>query len=401
MMTGAVAGLVAEALVLRMNPEVTQELRGVVIGMPLWASWGMLTVGVPVVVILAVAQRVRRRDNRWLTPELCASVFVVGSALSAVNAKFHVHLLQGSAHRVLVQDAVAWGVAALLSLIGGWLVRRAGGRPRLQVGLALFVLMLPVLRTVGVPTPPRQYLEVAAEPLGAPRRPLLVIGLEGLDSKFLLTDAIGSNLPTLAALRENGARARIKPHRPYLRWALWTSVATGTYPGQHGVKAHWGWDLPLVFPRTLRLLPWTPQGSRGILPWGLAERVPPPPTTVAPLWARLRASGVSTTVYGWPGSWGGDPSLETPSVSDGGGLLEPSMRASLESALAPFPERRPQIWEAVVGDQARIDAAREGLAAGTADVWIHLETLALVRRFHEPLKHDLRDEDLGVCVGLN
>jgi hypothetical protein len=337
MTTGAATGLVAEALVLRMNPEVTQVLRGVLIGMPLWASWGMLMVGVPLLIVLAVAQRIRRRDNRWLTPELSAAVFVVGSTLSAVNARYHIHLLQGSAHRVLVQDAVAWALAAVLVLVGGWIVRRAGGRQRLRIALSVFVLVLPIIRMVGVPTPPRQYLEVAAEPLGAPTGPLLVVGLEGLDSKFLLTDAIGSNLPTLAALREEGSRVRIKPHRPYLRWALWTSVATGTYPGQHGVKAHWGWDLPIIFPKTLRLLPWTPEGSRVILPWGLAERVPPPPTTVAPLWARLRASGVSTSVYGWPGSWGDDPSRRTVRSLDAASLLEPSMSASLEAALAPFP----------------------------------------------------------------
>ncbi len=411
MTTGAAAGLVAEALVLRMNPEVTQEMRGVIVGMPLWASWGMLMIGVPLLIILAVVQRLRRRDDQWLTPELTAAVFVIGSILSAVNASFHVHLLQGSAHRVLVQDAVAWAVSAVLALTGGWLVRRRGRGVKLRIGLTVFVLMLPVLRVVGVPTPPRQYLEVAANPLGNPTRPLLVIGLEGLDSKFLLTDAIGSNLPTLARLREDGSRVRIEPHRPYLRWALWTSVATGTYPGQHGVKAHWGWDLPLVFPKTLRLLPWTPEGSRVILPWGLAERVPPPPTTVAPLWARLEASDVSTAIFGWPGSWGGDPSLRPTPVFDRAFLLESSMNASLESALAPFPERRSQIWEAIVRDQARVDEARDLIAAGGDDVWVHLETLALVRRFHEPLRRrharerrlmelvmELLDDQLGVLL---
>ncbi|MDX2437724.1 MAG: alkaline phosphatase family protein [Acidobacteriota bacterium] len=411
MMTGAAAGLVAEALVLRMNPEVTQEMRGVIVGMPLWASWGMLMIGVPLLIILAIVQRIRPRTDRWLTPQLTAAIFAVGSVLSAVNARFHVHLLQGSAHRVLVQDAVAWALAAILALTGGWLVRRAGSGQNLRIVLSVIVLMLPVLRVVGVPTPPRQYLEVAAKPLGTPTRPLLVIGLEGLDSKFLLTDAIGSNLPTLARLREDGSWARIEPHRPYLRWALWTSVATGTYPGQHGVKAHWGWDLPIVFPKTLRLLPWTPEGSRVILPWGLAERVPPPPTTVAPLWARLEASDVSTDVFGWPGSWGDDPSLRPTPLFDRGGLLEPSMNASLEAALAPFPERRLQIWEAIVRDQTRIDEAREGLAAGVEDVWIHLETLALVRRFHEPLRRrhtrerrlmelvmELLDQQLGLLL---
>jgi hypothetical protein len=409
--TGAAAGLVAEALVLRMNPEITQQTRGVVLGMPLWASWGMLMVGVPLVIGLTVVQSIRRRDNRWLAPELTAAVFVVGSIMSAVNAKFHVHLLLGSANRVLVQDAVAWALAAVLALAGGWLTRRAGGGQRLRAAFTVFVLALPILRVVGVPTPPRQFLEVAARPLGTPTRPLVVVGLEGLDSEFLLTDAIGANLQTMARLREEGSRVRIEPHRPYLRWALWTSVATGTYPGQHGVKAHWGWDLPLVFPSTLRLLPWTPEGSRMILPWGLARRVPPPPSTVAPLWARLQASGVATAVFGWPGSWGDDPSLRPTSDLDRGVVLEPSMYASLEEALAPFADRRSEIWQAIERDQSRVDSACDAIAAGVDDVWIHLETLSLVRRYHEPLRRrhtrerrlmelvmELVDEQLGALL---
>ena len=123
-----------------------------------------------------------------------------------------------------------------------------------------------------------------------------------------------------------------------------------------------------------------------ILPWGLSEQVPPPPSTVAPLWARLGASGVSTAVFGWPGSWDMDaersfqPDLET------GAVLEATMGSSLEAALEDFPERRAQIWAAIVRDQARIDGARAAFAQGTANVWIHLETLSLARRYHEPLR---------------
>ena len=52
--TGAATGLIAEVLVLRMNPEVTQTMHGVLVGIPLWASWGMLMVGVPLLIGLAV-----------------------------------------------------------------------------------------------------------------------------------------------------------------------------------------------------------------------------------------------------------------------------------------------------------------------------------------------------------
>ncbi len=409
---GAAAGLVSEALVLRMNPEVAQTVRGVLVGMPLWASWGMLLVGVPLLIGLAALQRFQPRPDRWVAPELCAAVFLAAAILSGVNAKIHARLLQGSAHRVLVQDAVAWSIAVVVVLVGGAVVRRVGAGRSVRVVFSIVMLALPVMRVVWAPTPPRQYLEVEARPLGEPTRPLLVIGLEGLDTKVLLADATSQSLATLARLREEGARTALAPHRPYLRWALWTSVATGTYPGRHGVKAHWGWDFPLVFPETLRLLPWTPEGSRMILPWGLAERVPPPAATVAPLWARLSASGVSTAVYGWPGSWGGDPALQQGVDLQTMTVLEPTMSASLEAALEDLPERRSQLWAAIVRDQARVDAAQAALREGKGNVWIHLETLSLARIHHEPLRPrhsrerrflelvmELVDDHLGTILG--
>jgi hypothetical protein len=408
---GATAGLIAEVLVLRMNPEITQPVRGIVIGMPLWASWGMLLVGVPLLVVLTIVDRVRPKADRWSAPWTSAVIFLIAAALTAVNAKFHALLLAGPAHRVLVQDAVAWAVASLLALGTGAVVRRFSSVRGLRVAFAILMVALPIIRVLTAPTPPRQHLEVAPQPLGEPARRLLVIGLEGLDTKVLLADTASASYPNLALIREEGARTVIRPHRPFLRWALWTSAATGTYPGQHGVKAHRGWDLPPVFAETLRLLPWTPEGSRMILPWGLSKQVPPPPATVAPLWARLYASGVATQVFGWPGSWGHDPSLHAVAGEAVEAVLETTMRASLEAALEPFPERRSQIWSSIVRDQARVDAAIDALETGVGNVWIHLEALSVARRYHEPLRPrhtrerlflelimELLDEQLGTLL---
>ncbi len=409
---GATAGLLGEVLVLRMNPEVTQTVRGVILGFPLWATWGMVGAGLPLLIGLALLGRLRPRPDRWPAPVLSALVFFVAAVLSRVNAHLHSRLLEETVRRVLAQDAVAWIVAALLALGGGALVRYLGGGRRLRVAFSCVMLTLPMVRVLWSSTPPRQPLDVAARPLGEAARPLLVIGVEGLDAKVLLVDAATGSYPTIARFREESSWGPLVPHRPYLRWALWTSAATGTYPRLHGVKAHWGWNLPLVFPETLRLLPWTPEGSRMILPWGMAERVPPPPATVAPLWERLQASGMSTVVLGWPGAWAdGGGGREDPD-SRRSAALEATLGASLEAALEPFPERRSQIWGGIVRDQVRVNAGREALEAGAENVWIHLETLSLVRRFHEPLRPghtrerlllelvmELLDEQLGALFG--
>jgi len=410
--TGAATGLIAEVLVLRMNPEVTQSMRGVLAGIPLWASWGMLMVGVPLLIGLAVFDRFRPNADRWLAPELFTIVFVTAAVLTAVNAKLHALLLSGPAHRVLVQDSVGWGIAAVLAFAAAGAVRRFGSGRGWRIVFSIVMVALPVVRLTTSPTPPRQYLEVEPQPLGIPDRQLLVIGLEGLDAKVFLADAASASYPHLARLREEGVRAPLTPHRPHLRWALWTSVATGTYPGRHGVKAHRGWDLPLVFPETLRLLPWTPEGSRMILPWGLSNLVPPPPATVAPLWSRLDVSGVTTEVIGWPGSWGDDSSFHSEPDDGVGAVLEPSIRASLEAALEPLPERRSRIWSAIVRDQTRVELAVDALEANVGNVWVHLEALSMARRYHEPLspRHtherlfldlvmELVDEQLGELLG--
>jgi hypothetical protein len=383
---GAATGLIAEVLVLRMNPEVTQTTRGVFVGMPLWASWGMLMVGVPLLAGLAIFEKLRPKKDRWLGPRLFITVYVIATALTAVNAKLHALLLSGPAHRVLVQDSVGWGIAVFVAIAAAGAVRQFGGGQGWRAAFSIVMVVLPVVRVMTSPTPPRQYLEVEPQPLGRPDRRLLVIGLEGLDAKVLLADTASTSYPQLARLREEGVRAPLTPHRPHLRWALWTSVATGTYPGRHGVKAHRGWDLPTVFSETLRLLPWTPEGSRMILPWGLSKQVPPPTATVAPLWSRLDASGVTTEVIGWPGSWGDDPSIETVVDDETEAGLEPSMRASLEAALEPLPERRSRIWSTIVRDQGRVELAVDALKADVGNVWVHLETLSIARRYHEPLR---------------
>ncbi len=384
--TGAVAGLVSETLVLRMNPEVTQDFSSVIIGFPLWASWGMAWVGLPILAGLLLLGRFRPRPDRRPAPALFAVIFLVAAVLAWVNVRLHTTLLETTVRRVLTQDAVCWLAAGLLALAVGGSIRRFKGGRRLRVAFGLVMLALPAARILWVATPSRQPLQVFPQSLGDADRPLLVVGLEGLDVKVLLVDAAAGSCPTLNLVRETGSWGLLVPHRPYLRWALWTSLATGTYPRLHGVKAHRGWDFRAVFPETLRLLPWTPEGSRMILPWWLAHPVSPPSATVAPLWARLEASGMRTAVFGWPGAWEDGSECLVPDSDLASTPLETTLEGPLAAALEAFPQKRSEIWEGIRRDQARVEAARVALASGADDVWIHLEALSLVRRHHEPLR---------------
>lgn len=387
LVAGATAGVLAEALVLRLNPEVAQPPAEVALGVVLWASWGALIAGVPIALLQLLARHLRRpREGVWPAPGLTAFVYLVASVLAIVNADLHLNQLSATGRRVVLQDGVAWFLGALLALVAGSAVRRLGGATRLKVAFAVVMLVLPAARLIIRPTTSAQPLTVAAQPVGRPARPLVVVGVEGLDASVLLSHAGGGRAPTLQLFTDGGAWGTLQPSEPFLRQSYWTTAATGTSPGAHGVKAHWGWEMPWLVEQPLRLLPWTPQGSRLILPWGLARRVAPPPATVPALWERIRISGVETAVVEWPGFW--PPQSGVAEVEAGGArpIADPDLDAALRMALEPFPDQAERVWRAIEGDRAVLDRALDSLALGVGQVWLRLGALAEARQLLEPLK---------------
>ncbi len=394
---GGLVGLLAEVMVLRLNPEVTQTPTSVLLGVPLWLSWGAVAAGLPLALLAAVLLRLRPRRRRgrdhWWLPQLAAASFLLAAVLGRVNANLHPEFLSASGHRILWQDAVAWVAGSVLVLALGAGVRRLGAPRWARAALAVAVLAAPVLRVLWQPTPPLQSLQVRAEPLGQPSRPLLVVGLEGFDTRVLLGHAAGDRYENLSSLRDQGAWGRFRPDRPFLRDSLWTSVATGTEPGRHGVKGRRAWRLAPLFAEPLRLLPWTPQGSRLILPWWMAQRVPLPPATLPPLWQRIAASGVPTAVLGWPGSWP-EPPIVTEPVEEPL-EIQPDLARSIQTALGHFDDHRTAIETAIDADRRAVELARHHLASGATQVWIHLGSLAEARRWLEPRRpSDAREREV-------
>jgi hypothetical protein len=385
LVTGATAGVLAEALVMRLNPEVAQPLGAIAIGAVLWASWGAVIAGTPVVLFQMLHRRLRPASRTWPAPTLLAVVYLVAGVLGWVNADLHLHLLSDTARRVVLQDAVAWFLGAVLALVVGSALRRTKAGAEWRIAFAVMMILLPAGRLVVRPTTSAQPLALVAEPIGSPSRPLLMIGVEGLDVPVLLTHSGGGRTPAVARFMNEGSWGTTKPYEPYLRQSYWTSIATGTYPGAHGVKAHRGWDLPWL-EDTLRLMPWTPQGSRLILPWSLARQVTPPPASVPALWERMRVSGVTTEIIGWPGFWearSGVTDVDFGSTTFG---LDDGLRSALETALDGFPAESGDVWSAINRDQAGVNRAVQTLGSGTASLWIHLRALAETRQLLEPLK---------------
>jgi len=386
---GGLAGLLTEVLVLRLNPEIDPTAASVLVGMALWMSWAGVAAGVPLALVLTLTARLlpeERRRQWWPAPGLVSGVFVAAAALSWANADLHAEYLSGTGHRTLGQDGVAWLIGALLAQASGVWVGRSRSGGALRVAFVCVFLALPMARVATQPTPSRSVLGTPARSLGVPDRPLLVVGIEGLDSGVLRSHADGGRYPCLARLLEDGAWGPLRPHRPYLRQSQWTSTATGCLPRSHGLKERWSWRLRWLSDEPLRLLPWFPGGSRVMLPWFAAQQEPPPASLVPPLWARLQASGVPTLVIGWPGAWDrfgpiateSTPPDDTPTSDDA--LADPA----LAQALNALGARGQEVIQAVAADRARLNAARDAFVSGAGNVWLHLGLVAEARRQLEP-----------------
>lgn len=73
-----------------------------------------------------------------------------------------------------------------------------------------------------------------AEP-GDARAPILLIGVDGLEWRVLLEMMEDGELPVLAHLMEEGTFGRLQTLTPTWSPVIWTTVATGKIPHQHGI----------------------------------------------------------------------------------------------------------------------------------------------------------------------
>lgn len=64
---------------------------------------------------------------------------------------------------------------------------------------------------------------------------ILVLGFDGLDPEAIDLLLSEGKLPNFAKLRREGAYGRLKTFRPTLSPILWTTIATGKTPDQHGI----------------------------------------------------------------------------------------------------------------------------------------------------------------------
>lgn len=80
--------------------------------------------------------------------------------------------------------------------------------------------------------------QAACRPVDQPARtspPVVVIGVDGMDPRVVQALLAAGRLPNLARFATEGTLGRLRTMNPTLSPVLWTSIATGVRPEQHGI----------------------------------------------------------------------------------------------------------------------------------------------------------------------
>jgi len=118
-----------------------------------------------------------------------------------------------------------------------------------------------------------------------PTSRVLLLGIDGLDPLAIDLLMSEGKLPNFARLRQEGAYGRLISQKPLLSPIIWTTIATGKTPGQHGIG-----HFVAVEPTTGEKLPVTSDLRQ-----------------VEALWNIASTAGRRPAVVGWWATWPPEP----------------------------------------------------------------------------------------------
>ena len=227
--------------------------------------------------------------------------------------------------------AAGWGIDSL----GRRLARR--GTPRLLLPAGLWLVLVAGLGVTllvrshdggaGAGDTKERFVTRAPK-FAAWRAPVVLLCIDGADPDDAVWPLIDAGeLPTLARLRRWGVWGELETLYPTLSPTVWTTLATGKPPAEHGVHHFVLFDLPGIG-RPVRHFPLHTGLNFRLISW--VERLPGAPAIQVPYSSNLRRARplwdiagekVPVGVYGWRVTW---PAQEVNgfNVSTGVTLLE-------------------------------------------------------------------------------
>jgi hypothetical protein len=190
--------------------------------------------------------------------------------------------------------------AATRALAAGWLLAAAA------------IAGLTLLHRPEVPAPPLPDPRAAAPPPASPPRVVLLC-IDGADPAVVGSMAARGELPAFARLIREGVWGELGTLQPTLSPVVWTTLATGKPPEEHGVRHFTHVRLPGIG-RSVRVFPLHTGLNFHLFP--LLDRLPGVPTVEIPYTSNLRRSEALWTIAGrtypvgvwrWLVTWPAEP----------------------------------------------------------------------------------------------
>ena len=187
--------------------------------------------------------------------------------------------------------------------------------PRRPPWLAVAATALPLVLLFWPQAPPvaQDTLRVPLPPSTSTPPPLVLLVIDGADLDDMILPLVeAGELPTFAALMQQGTWGTLRSRQPTLSPALWTTLATGKEAEQHGIRDFVYYHLPGVRPH-IHLFPRASGLNYQIFP--LLESLPlgferPPYSRLQrrarPLWD-IVAERHRVGVYRWLVTWPAKP----------------------------------------------------------------------------------------------
>jgi len=252
---GQVAALLIAECTFLLNPEVPHTWTNV---LSVWgtfaATYGIAT-GVLFLLVLQAVEVVRGKPlgPAWLSYRVLSWLVMLALAGAAVllwhNLVQFRLFIPSDTLRTLAVAATAVTAAATALLVVDLFHYSFGrkGAVTSYVLSAVLVITAIVLPLMMRPLPEAEdtFPRMPLQDTPSSRR-LTLIGIEGASMSYVLPAIAEGKLPNFARLIEGGASGALKTLYPNESLAVWTSIATGKLPRQHGLKAFYRYRFPFV-----------------------------------------------------------------------------------------------------------------------------------------------------------
>ena len=316
LVAGQVAALLVAECIILFNPEVPHTWRNVA------SVWGTcaLTYGIAaglafwVLLYLVEAARGKPLGPAWLSYRVLT--WLVMLALAGAAALWWLNLI--SLRQFIPPEtlrAVAIAATAVTAASGALLVvalfHYSFGRRGALVSYVVSGLFLVVALTLPLIMRPEPIIEDALPRMPLEENPssrrLTIVGIESASMAYVLPAVAEGKLPNFARLIEGGASGALRTLYPTESLAVWTSIATGKFPRQHGLKAFYRYRFPFVsthFSLQPRGLDFPTLDRLGVLN---RTAVTASLRRTQPFWSILSRFGVDVGLLRW---WGTYPAEE-------------------------------------------------------------------------------------------